>query len=127
MKTKLSRRSALTKVATGAAVASVAARLSKRLKAADSAAGAQLKGRVNHSVCKWCYPKVSLDDLCAAGKEMGLQSVELLEVKDFPTLKKHDLICAMVSGADQIGFGFNRLEHHDKLVQKYEEIAPKTA
>jgi|SRR6185295_18539978 len=128
MKTKLSRRSALTKVATGAAVASVAARLSKRLKAADSAAGAQLKGRVNHSVCKWCYPKVSLDDLCAAGKEMGLQSVELLEVKDFPTLKKHDLICAMVSGVPGgITDGLNRLENHDKIVAYYEDVAPKVA
>src|SRR6185312_13352653 len=128
MKTKLSRRSALTKVATGAAVASVAARLSKRLKAADSAAGAQLKGRVNHSVCKWCYPKVSLDDLCAAGKEMGLQSVELLEVKDFPTLKKHDLVCAMVSGVPGgITKGLNRKENHDKIVEFFEATTPIVA
>ena len=35
------------------------------------------------------------------------------------------MICAMVSGADQIGYGFNRLEHHDILVKKFEEIAPE--
>lgn len=46
-----------------------------------------MKGRINHSVCKWCYPKVELDDLCKAGKEFGLRSVELLTVEDFPTLK----------------------------------------
>ena len=85
-------------MAAGAAAASVAASLAKRVTAAETAAGAALKGRINHSVCKWCYPKVSLEDLCTAGKEMGLQSVELLTVDDFPTLRKHGLICAMVSG-----------------------------
>ncbi len=127
MKTRITRRSAITKLAGSAAVAGVAAGLASRLAAADDAAGAKLKGRIHHSVCKWCYPKVSLEDMCKAGKEMGLQSVELLETKDFPTLKKYDLMCAMVSGADQIGFGFNRLEHHEQLIKKYEEIAPTVA
>jgi hydroxypyruvate isomerase len=127
MKTRITRRSAITKLTGSAAVAGVAAHLASRLSAAEDAAGAKLKGRINHSVCKWCYPKVSLEDLCKAGKEMGLQSVELIKVNDFPTLQKHGLICAMVSGADEIGFGFNRLEHHDKLVKNYEEMAPKVA
>ena len=128
MKSNLSRRSALRKVAAGAAVASVATQLSERLTAADAVAGASLKGRINHSVCKWCYSKIDLEPLCVAGKAMGLQSVELLEVKDFPTLKKHDLICAMVSGVPGgITEGLNRLENHDKIVAFYEETAPKVA
>ena len=99
MKTHLTRRSALAKMAgSAAAVTAAAASLSHRLTAADAAAGANLKGRINHSVCKWCYPKVSLENLCVAGKEMGLQSIELLLIEDFPTLKQHGLICAMVSG-----------------------------
>src|SRR5689334_10573244 len=69
--------------------------LQTRLSAADAAAGT--KGHIHHSVCKWCYPKVSLDDLCAAGKDMGLTSIDLLQPADFPTLKKYGLICAMVS------------------------------
>jgi hydroxypyruvate isomerase len=59
---------------------------------------------------------------------MGLQSIELLTVKDFPTLKKHGLICAMVSGVPGgITSGFNRLENHDKIVAFFEETAPKVA
>ena len=27
-------------------------------------AEAAMKGRINHSVCKWCYPKIALEDLC---------------------------------------------------------------
>ena len=49
-------------VAGSAAVLATAASLQARLGAAEAAAGASLKGRVNHSVCKWCYPKVSLDE-----------------------------------------------------------------
>src|SRR5467141_1815734 len=109
--TGISRRAALRRVAGSTAVLTAAASLSQRLAAAEAATGPKLKGRINHSVCKWCYPKVSLEDLCTAGKEMGLHSVELLLVKDFPTLKKHDLICAMVSGVPGgIENGLNRLE-----------------
>jgi hydroxypyruvate isomerase len=128
MKTQLTRRSALARMAGAAAVLSAATSLSQRLSAAERAVGANLKGRVNHSVCKWCYPKVSLEDLCVAGKEMGLQSIELLTVADFPTLKKHDLICAMVSGVPGgISDGWNRLENHDKIVKFFEETIPIVA
>jgi len=34
--------------------------LAQRLHAADTA----MKGGVNHSVCKWCYAKVPLEDRC---------------------------------------------------------------
>ena len=115
-------------MAGAAAVASVAASLSSRLAAAEAAGGGQLKGRVHHSVCKWCYPKVPLEDLCQAGREMGLSSIELLEVRDFETLKRHGLTCAMVSGIPGgIPKGLNRLEHHDKITAFMEEVAPKVA
>ncbi len=127
MKTPMTRRSALGKFAGSAAVvAATAASLQQRLAAADAAAGAALKGRVNHSVCKWCYKNVELEDLCRAGKEMGLASVELLNPPDFPTLKKHGLTCAMVSNPVVDGLGgieraWNRIEHHDRLVGAYEQ------
>lgn len=116
MKTSLSRRSALTSVA--ALTASAA--LAQRLSAADAAA----KTRVNHSVCKWCYPKIALEDLCKSAKDIGLSSIELLDPPDFPTIKKYGLHCAMVSFPQKDGIGrieksFNRLEHHDTLVEIY--------
>src|SRR5437868_12313843 len=66
--------------------------------------------------------------MCKAGKAMGLQSVELLETKDFPTLQKYNLHCAMVSGVPGgIVDGLNRLENHDKIVEFYEHTAPIVA
>jgi hydroxypyruvate isomerase len=128
MNHSISRRSALGKVAGAAAVVAAASNLSFRLDAAEKAIGAKLKGRINHSVCKWCYPKISLEDLCKAGKEIGLQSIELVEVSDFPTLKKYGLTCAMVTGVPgMIPHGLNRIENHDKIVKFFEENIPASA
>jgi len=101
------------------------------------AVAAQLKGRVNHSVCKWCYGKIPLEEFCVAAKGIGLASVELLDPPDFPTIKKHGLTCAMVSypsgktpqGVTVGGIpkAFNRLEHHDTLVEIYEKRIKQTA
>jgi hydroxypyruvate isomerase len=128
MNHQLSRRSALRKL-TGSAGAVALASLSNPLRAADADAGSKLKGRINQSVCRWCYDKISLDDLCVAAKGMGLQSVELLRTKEeFDTVKKHGLICAMVSGVPGgITSGLNRLENHDKIVEFFEKNAPIVA
>ncbi|MBL9176839.1 MAG: TIM barrel protein [Verrucomicrobiaceae bacterium] len=114
-------------------VSAVAAMLQTQLEAADKAAG----GKVRHSVCKWCYKDIPLEDLCAAAKDIGLESIELLDPKDFATVKKHGLHCAMVSfptiegpGGVKIGpipKGFNRVEHHDLLVQAYEPLLKESA
>ena len=127
MSTPISRRTALRQTAATAALFAFASSLHTRLSAAEAASGRS--GRVHHSVCKWCYPKISLEDLCKAGKEMGLRSVELLQPSDFPALKKHGLICAMTSnptaeaGKDKVGGipkAWNRVEYHDALVAAYE-------
>lgn len=105
-----------------------AATLDFRLRAAEQAVGSKLKGRVNHSVCKWCYPKMELEDLCKAAKEIGLQSIELLDLKALPVLQKYDLVCAMVSGVPGgIPHGLNRLENHDKIVAWMEQSIPQIA
>jgi hydroxypyruvate isomerase len=126
MRTFISRRSALTKIASTSAVAVAAAQLSRRLGAAD--ATTKLKGRIKQSVCRWCYGKIPLEELCRAARDMGLQSVELLEVKDFAAVKKHGLICAMVSGVPGgITSGLNRLENHDRIVKYFQETLPVVA
>jgi hydroxypyruvate isomerase len=116
---KLSRRSALLTTA-----AAAAASLAHRLEAADTASG--LKGHINHSVCKWCYDKVKLEDLAKFAKELGMSSIELLEVKDIPTVNKYGLTCAMVSGIPGgITQGLNRFENHDKMVEWFAATAPE--
>jgi hydroxypyruvate isomerase len=124
MKHPIPRRTALRQVAAGATVAVVAGDLSHRIMAAEKAAG--LKGLINHSVCRWCYNKIPLDDLCRASRDMGIGSVELLTIDDIPTAKKYDLTCAMVSGVPGgIVKGLNRVAHHDAITAWLERTAPE--
>ncbi len=123
----MSRRSALRTV-TGSMVAAASAGLAGRLAAAEESGEAKLKGNINHSVCRWCYGNISLEDLCLAAKAMGIKSIDLMEIPDFPTLKRHGLLCAMVSGVPGgIGSGFNRVENHDKIVEFFEKTTPIVA
>jgi hydroxypyruvate isomerase len=120
----INRRSALKSSALVLASAAIA----NRLGAAEQAMDAALRGRINHSACRWCYSKIPLDTLCEAGKAMGLKSIDLVKESDFPTLKKFGLQCAMVDGVPgSIPEGFNRVEHHDKLVAFFEHIIPVVA
>jgi len=75
------------------------------------------KGRINQSVCKWCYRKIPLDELCAAAAKIGLKSVELLSGLDLATVKKYGLVCAMVE-SHGITRGMNNKEYHADCIAK---------
>ena len=124
MEHRISRRTVLRNVVAGGAV-TAAASLSMTPAAATAA---PLKGRIKQSVCRWCYRKVPLEELCKAAKQMGLLSIELMGEADWPTLKKHGLTCAMANAKGiSIGKGFNRIENHDGLIEIYEDLIPKAA
>ncbi len=97
---KLSRRS-LIRGASAIAAGALAA------PALAQSTGMELKrmvkhGRIKQSASKWCYKKQSLDELCVAGKKIGLVGIDLLGPKDFPTLKKHGMLCTMSSGGGNL-------------------------
>ncbi|QHW00785.1 MULTISPECIES: hydroxypyruvate isomerase family protein [Spirosoma] len=119
------RRTAL-KTLTGSALAlSLTDSLATSMTQSDAAAP-MLKGRINHSVCRWCYSKIPLDDLCKAAKEMGITSIDLTGPNEWPVLKKHGLTSALPQGAGKgIPDGFNDPKFHDELVASYEAIFPK--
>jgi hydroxypyruvate isomerase len=93
----------------------------------DAPAPAKLKGRIHHSICRWCYGGIELDELCRNAKAMGIMSIEILDEPDWAVVKKHGLTCAMANGPGSIESGWNRAEHHDELVQRSEELLPKVA
>jgi hydroxypyruvate isomerase len=128
MPKSISRRSLLKTVAAGSALAAVSSSMETRLAAAEAPLDGATKGRINHSVCKWCYPKIDLNDLCKEGKKFGLKSIELLGPKDWPTLKEHGLTCSMANGAEiSLTKGWNRPEAHEQLLKNYEDMIPKVA
>lgn len=123
-----SRRSALKKMAGSAAVAIAGVSLSHRLSASESILEEKLKGKINHSVCRWCYSSIEFEDLCKAANNIGLASIELTGPEEWPILKKYGLTSAMPWGAGKgITEGFNNPALHDELVKSYSELIPKAA
>lgn len=121
----LSRRSAMASMA-GAAGVMMAATAHGQEASSMEQEGA-LKGRLKQSVCRWCYGRMPLDDLCAQAAGMGLKAIDLLDEKDWAVPKKHGLICAMANGPGQIPRGWNRVQDHDRLVEKSEGLLPLVA
>lgn len=79
-----------------------------------------LKGNINHSVCQWCYPGLSLDELCKVAQSIGLVGIDLIGPKGWSTLKKYDLVSTMCNGAEiSLTEGFNHTEYHTTLVNNY--------
>lgn len=124
-----SRRDMIKKVAAMAFASTSLASLTSRVAAHDKAVDEKLKGKINHSVCAWCY-NIPLDDLCTAAKQIGIGSIDLVDPRDFSILKKHDMITAMVaSNGPEWGItkGFNTIAHHDQLEEYFKHYIDETA
>lgn len=93
---------------------------------ATAEAASPLKGRIKHSVSKWCY-RMSLEDLAKFCAKAGIPSIELLGESQWPVVKKHGLTCAMASGPGGIGKGWNREAQHAQLIDKGEVMLKKIA
>src|SRR5690349_18669193 len=84
------------------AVAVAAAGTLSELRAAEkpsAAESAPLRGRIRQSIVHWCFnsagEKWDVDRTCQAAKELGCVSVEIIPPKDWPTLRRYGLTCAI--------------------------------
>lgn len=82
---------------------------------ADSPGWKVTKGQINQSVAQWCFNPMPIEELAAASAALGAKSVELVDPKDWPTLKKHGLICAITMGHGFVR-GLNHKEYHPECV-----------
>jgi hydroxypyruvate isomerase len=114
---KIQRRDLIKTLAVGATTAFIGSGFTK-LEAQE--VSNQLKGNINHSVCQWCYPDLSLDELCEVAKEFGLMGIDLIGPSGWVTLKKHDLVSTMCNGAEiSLTEGFNDPQYHSELIENY--------
>lgn len=73
-----------------------------------------------HSACRWCYQDIPLEALAERGKDVGLQSIELLKPDEWPIVQAKGLGCAVAT--DQfasITDGFNNRKNHAALQAAY--------
>jgi len=130
----MNRRSVIKKVSQTMMLSSVASLLPYRFASAEEALDATIKGKINHSTCRWCYNDIPFEELVIAGKKMGLQSIELTGPKEWEILKKHGMTSAMGwpeggNWGEGLGIsgGFNNPIYHERLIKIFEDLIPKAA
>ena len=120
----MNRQEALRKIATTALGMTVLPQIAKSMEALPVAAN----GKINHSVCQWCYNDIPLEDLCRAAKRFGIKSIDLLNSTQWATAAKYDLTCAMAYANDWgLQRGFNNPAFHEQLLKDYSLNIPKAA
>jgi hydroxypyruvate isomerase len=134
MDNQSSRRAAIKKMVTGTAALGTAAVMSSfrsgviedggkhENSTATKMASTKLRGSIHHSVCRWCYDGIALDDLCEGVKKIGFDAIDLVPPKDWPVLKAHGIWSSMCNGAEiSLTKGWNHPEYHQTLVDSYTE------
>ncbi len=82
----------------------------------DKIEKAVVNGRIKQGICGVGLRGVSMDQKCALAAKLGIQSIDFAGPNDWPTLKKHGLVCSLAAGAGSIASGWNRKENHEKLI-----------
>jgi hydroxypyruvate isomerase len=81
-----------------------------------------LKGNINHSVCRWTYNFLSVEELCGQIKNIGFSAMDLVGPKDWDTLKKYGVYSSMCNGAEiSLTEGWNDKQYHSTLIKNYSD------
>ncbi|MEX2120678.1 MAG: TIM barrel protein [Pirellulales bacterium] len=88
------------------------------LQAAAAEGPAATKGRVKQSIVHWCFQEHwDIEATCRVAKELGCRSVELVDPKEWRTLKEYGLVCA-IAGSHWFDQGMNNPEYHEMCLDK---------
>src|SRR5580765_4921819 len=125
MKQKQTRRTLLKNIALGTS-AVIAAPAISFAKNFDDKKNYQLKGNINHSVSRWTFNYLSLDELCTAVKKIGFNAIDLTGPKDWPVMQQHGIYSSMcyTAGDNNLNNGLNNPIYHDQLIKEYLEVIP---
>jgi hydroxypyruvate isomerase len=126
MTDKQNRRTAIRNIVAGTAAVTAAGMLSSfKNEERKEMLTDKLKGNIHHSVCPWAYQGYTLDQLCAAAKDIGLVAIDLCGPKEWPVLQKYGLDSAMCNGAEiNLTDGFGDKLFHATLFKNYSEMIP---
>jgi hydroxypyruvate isomerase len=113
----ISRRGVLRGALAGGAALAMAPRLAQAQAPAAALKTTEFitKGRLNQSVCHWCFGNMSVEALAKEAARIGLKGIDLVGPEHFETLKKHGLVGTMTP-SHGITKGLNRLENHEECL-----------
>jgi hydroxypyruvate isomerase len=117
----MNRREIIKSFAVGTAGLAIAANVAEAMTTEDNETY-KLKGNINHSVCRWTYNFLPLEELCVVAKKIGLKAIDLIGPKEWNVLKSHGLDSSMCNGAEiSLTEGWNDKQYHSTLIKNYTE------
>ncbi len=91
-------------------------------------------GRIQHSLAYWCLNAPpwnwDIEQICSAAVGLGCQSVELVPPELWPTLRKHNLACALAhNGMPEPVFrkGLNNPRYHEEVIARTKNAVDQAA
>lgn len=125
MPKKNSRRLAIKNILVGTAALSVLPSHSFSTDIKLNRKSTTLKGNINHSVCRWCYASIPLEQFCQDVKNLNFSAIDLVGPKDWDTLKKYGIFSSMCNGAEiSLTNGWNNKQYHATLIKNYTDMIP---
>ncbi|MET0391779.1 MAG: TIM barrel protein [Chitinophagaceae bacterium] len=116
---KTTRRDALKHLAAGSLALGAAPLLSATTLTSNNR-GMQFKGIINHSVCRWTFGHLTVEQLCQTIKEIGFSAIDLAGPKDWPVLQQNGVYSSMCNGAEiSLTEGWNNKQYHATLIKNY--------
>jgi hydroxypyruvate isomerase len=113
----ISRRNMLQMVAGTGAAGAAALTLGSCATGGRRAGRGVTVGRINQSIVYWCYEKHwDIEKTCQIARYLGCKSVELVDPRYLPTIRKHGLVCAIL-GSHGFDKGMNNPDYHDMCVK----------
>ena len=112
---RISRRSML-QIAAGTGTAALG--LNSCATLSTSTKQRAIQGRINQSIVYWCFEKYwDIEQTCKVARQLGCKSIELVEPRYWPILRKYNLICA-ITGSHGFEKGMNNPEYHDMCLKE---------
>jgi len=130
MSSKYNRREVLKNIALGSGVLSLGGIMSSfyTINLLDKKVNFLLKNKVNHSVCRWPYQDIPLEEFARECAKMGLSGMDLLRPSEWETVEKYGLKCSMATDDfANIEHGFNDPKNHQKLQESYMGLIDKAS
>jgi hydroxypyruvate isomerase len=121
-----SRRLAIKNIVAGTAAIGSAGMLSSFTSQEKSDKNYTLKNNINHSVCRWCFDDIPLEEFCASVKKLGIPAIDLIAPKEWPMLQKYGLYSSMcyIGGKVSLTDGFAEKKFHEPMINDYLEVIP---
>lgn len=86
----------------------------------STAKNSPLKGNIHHSMARWTYGDLSLEELCKVVKSIGFNAIDLVGPEGWPTLKEHGIHSSMCNGAElNLTDGWGDTQFHEALIKRY--------